>query len=617
MRRLRSVLACLLSALLIGLFVNPVGAVPTRAMEQGSNAAYGNSVSSGEAGQGETTDKETADEDDSNEKPSDEKPSDEVTSDEKTSDDKTSDEEKSDEKASDAGEEQQTDNESDLTNNSITDDSEQKVYQGPQKVDVYHVWKSNVKETYDWSGRLPSDRGDTNYRIDNVEDKNGILTNYSVSDEGILSYHIRNKCLGSATVTVVASSQRYTDVELKLTIHVLTTGGGDQMDDETDAGDKIESGEEAEGTVSDNTGDQNEVEGTVSGNTGDRNEVEGTVSGNAGDQNEGEGTVSDNNGDRSEVEGTVSGNIGNQNEGEHATADNTGNKDSGVSASIQTPLMQTKPETVAVEEKPAIQVSLEEVLGAIRSTPEKRPEEKSTFPGEPVKRNPWGDVLELYEGSFEIDMSEQSVVPADVLQAIAGKNITLVLDMGDGIFWKINGQSFTQDIGQDIDFGLAVGGDAIPEKTVEEIAGENESFNLTLYHDGPFGFDAVLCLPMQQEKQGWFANLFYYDPATGELCFVDSGMISEDGSAELTFVHASEYTVVTAELPMGVRSKDTLDRVRSITIADSTQLRLAQEVGLQSIEAENPFWSLLIVVMVVSIAVLLFFAVSAERLSDK
>ncbi|MDO4515439.1 MAG: hypothetical protein Q4B72_15575, partial [Lachnospiraceae bacterium] len=264
MRRLRSVMACLLSALLIGLFVNPVGAVPTRAMEQGSNAAYGNSVSSGEAGQGETTDKETADEDDSNEKPSDEKPSDEVTS-----DDKRSDEEKSDEKASDAGEEQQTDNESDLTNNSITDDSEQKVYQGPQKVDVYHVWKSNVKETYDWSGRLPSDRGDTNYRIDNVEDKNGILTNYSVSDEGILSYHIRNKCLGSATVTVVASSQRYTDVELKLTIHVLTTGGGDQMDDETDAGDKIESGEEAEGTVSDNTGDQNEVEGTVSGNTGD------------------------------------------------------------------------------------------------------------------------------------------------------------------------------------------------------------------------------------------------------------------------------------------------------------------------------------------------------------
>ena len=584
MRRLRSVLACLLSALLIGLFVNPVGAVPTRAMEQGSNAAYGNSVSSGEAGQGETTDKETADEDDSNEKPSDEKPSDEVTS-----DDKTSDEEKSDEKASDAGEEQQTDNESDLTNNSITDDSEQKVYQGPQKVDVYHVWKSNVKETYDWSGRLPSDRGDTNYRIDNVEDKNGILTNYAVSDEGILSYHIRNKGLGSATVTVVASSQRYTDVELKLAIHVLTIGGDDQMDDETDAGDKIESGEEAEGTVSDNTGDQNEVEGTVSDNTGDRNEGEGTVSGN----------------------------IGNQNEGEHATADNTGNKDSGVSASIQTPLIQTKPETAAVEEKPAIQVSLEEVLGAIRSTPEKRPEEKSTFPGEPVKRNPWGDVLELYEGSFEIDMSEQSVVPADVLQAIAGKNITLVLDMGDGIFWKINGQSFTQDIGQDIDFGLAVGGDAIPEKTVEEIAGENESFNLTLYHDGPFGFDAVLCLPMQQEKQGWFANLFYYDPATGELCFVDSGMISEDGSAELTFVHASEYTVVTAELPMGVRSKDTLDRVRSITITDSTQLRLAQEVGLQSIEAENPFWSLLIVVMVVSIAVLLFFAVSAERLSDK
>ena len=584
MRRLRSVLACLLSALLIGLFVNPVGAVPTRAMEQGSNAAYGNSVSSGEAGQGETTDKETADEDDSNEKPSDEKPSDEVTS-----DDKTSDEEKSDEKASDAGEEQQTDNESDLTNNSITDDSEQKVYQGPQKVDVYHVWKSNVKETYDWSGRLPSDRGDTNYRVDNVEDKNGILTNYSVSDEGILSYHIRNKGLGSATVTVVASSQRYTDVELKLAIHVLTIGGDDQMDDETDAGDKIESGEEAEGTVSGNAGDQNEGEGTVSGNTGDRNE--------------GEGTVSDN--------------IGNQNEGEHATADNTGNKDSGVSASIQTPLIQTKPETAAVEEKPAIQVSLEEVLGAIRSTPEKRPEEKSTFPGEPVKRNPWGDVLELYEGSFEIDMSEQSVVPADVLQAIAGKNITLVLDMGDGIFWKINGQSFTQDIGQDIDFGLAVGGDAIPEKTVEEIAGENESFNLTLYHDGPFGFDAVLCLPMQQEKQGWFANLFYYDPASGELCFVDSGMISEDGSAELTFVHASEYTVVTAELPMGVRSKDTLDRVRSITITDSTQLRLAQEVGLQSIEAENPFWSLLIVVMVVSIAVLLFFAVSAERLSDK
>ena len=44
--------------------------------------------------------------------------------------------------------------------------------------------------------------------------------------------------------------------------------------------------------------------------------------------------------------------------------------------------------------------------------------------------------------------------------------------------------------------------------------------------------------------------MFYYNEATKELEFLCAGEIGQDGGAELTFTHASEYTIVIDEQPM-------------------------------------------------------------------
>ena len=145
-----------------------------------------------------------------------------------------------------------------------------------------------------------------------------------------------------------------------------------------------------------------------------------------------------------------------------------------------------------------------------------------------------------------VAMNGTTVVPKDVIDSIKGKDTTLVLDMGNGLSWKINGQDITEPSG-DIDFGVNVGADAgksIPVDVINNVTGERYSINLTLAYDGEFGFTATLTVNMESKNAGLYANLFYYNEQTGELEFISAGQIDPDGNVELVFTHASDYTIV-------------------------------------------------------------------------
>ena len=145
-----------------------------------------------------------------------------------------------------------------------------------------------------------------------------------------------------------------------------------------------------------------------------------------------------------------------------------------------------------------------------------------------------------------VAMNGTTVVPKDVIDSIKGKDTTLVLDMGNGLSWKINGQDITEPSG-DIDFGVNVGADAgksIPVDVINNVTGERYSMNLTLAYDGEFGFTATLTVNMESKNAGLYANLFYYNEQTGELEFISAGQIDAEGNVELEFTHASDYTIV-------------------------------------------------------------------------
>ena len=160
-------------------------------------------------------------------------------------------------------------------------------------------------------------------------------------------------------------------------------------------------------------------------------------------------------------------------------------------------------------------------------------------------------------GTVTVAMNGTTVVPKDVIDSIKGKDTTLVLDMGNGLSWKIYGKEITDAAG-DIDFGVTIGADAgksIPVDVINKVSGERYSMNLSLAYDGEFGFTATLIVNMEPKNSGMYANLFYYNEQTGKLEFVSAGQIDSAGNVELTFTHASDYTIVVDTNIMGDNSQ--------------------------------------------------------------
>ncbi len=149
-------------------------------------------------------------------------------------------------------------------------------------------------------------------------------------------------------------------------------------------------------------------------------------------------------------------------------------------------------------------------------------------------------------GGITVEMNGTTEVPGDILNSIKGKDVTLTLDMGDGISWSVNGKDITAAAGN-IDFGVTVGSSGIPVDVINNVTGESYSVQLSLSYDGEFGFKAVLSIELGTESAGCYASLFYYNAQSGEPEFISESKITEDGIANLEFTHASDYIIVVNE----------------------------------------------------------------------
>lgn len=146
--------------------------------------------------------------------------------------------------------------------------------------------------------------------------------------------------------------------------------------------------------------------------------------------------------------------------------------------------------------------------------------------------------------TIHIDMKKATVVPKEVLEAIQGKEINIVLDMGT-YRWSIGGTEVAASDLKDIDLEITLDTDAIPSSLVDSIAEGKPSTQISLTHNGEFGFRADLTLNLGSEHSGETGNLYYYD-SSGKLIFRNAGEIEADGSVSLSFSHASDYLVVIA-----------------------------------------------------------------------
>lgn len=87
--------------------------------------------------------------------------------------------------------------------------------------------------------------------------------------------------------------------------------------------------------------------------------------------------------------------------------------------------------------------------------------------------------------TIHVDMNGTTTVPGEIFDSIRGRDVTVTFDMGGGISWTVNGLTITAQKGKTIDFGVATGtkaGKTIPVEVINNVTGKRYSINLTFTH---------------------------------------------------------------------------------------------------------------------------------------
>lgn len=161
------------------------------------------------------------------------------------------------------------------------------------------------------------------------------------------------------------------------------------------------------------------------------------------------------------------------------------------------------------------------------------------------------------DGTVKVNMNGTSELPKNILTAIQGRDIDLVLYMGSRVVWTINGMSVTKAKTVDMKVRKL---SKIPKSAVDEYFGDLETMQIDLSHNGDFGFIAELTIDLGSKYNGMYANSYCYKSRKFE--FGDSAEIS-DGQAKLRFSHASRWLIT-------VESSPVLEDVSSAAAAHSS-----------------------------------------------
>ncbi len=191
------------------------------------------------------------------------------------------------------------------------------------------------------------------------------------------------------------------------------------------------------------------------------------------------------------------------------------------------------------------------ILAEVKKTVDPTPADPSKTDPTPATKVDWSKEVETIKNASAKDtivvkMDETGVVSKDAIAAIKGTQKKLVLDMGDGIKWVINGSDVSKVPAKDVNMSVTVDSKKIPEDVIKAAKIEKDAkkvVQISLAHEGEFGFKPVLSIDLGKTYAGKYANLYYYNTKTKALEGQMSVKIADDGSALLKFTHASDYVI--------------------------------------------------------------------------
>lgn len=151
--------------------------------------------------------------------------------------------------------------------------------------------------------------------------------------------------------------------------------------------------------------------------------------------------------------------------------------------------------------------------------------------------------------TVSISISTDSTnISSNIFLEAKEKNLTMELKLPNGVTWTIKAGTISDDV-KNIDINVDIKTNNIPKDSVNEIAQGNDSMQISLSHNGSFGFNAEVSIPVGSKYNGKYANAYHYNK--GIMEFIGSAMVAK-GEAPLNLVHASEYAIVFSDEPMAV-----------------------------------------------------------------
>lgn len=158
--------------------------------------------------------------------------------------------------------------------------------------------------------------------------------------------------------------------------------------------------------------------------------------------------------------------------------------------------------------------------------------------------------------TIQIAMEGTETLPGNTLKTMKGRNITLILDMGENVQWRIKGTDIAEESPKDVNMKVTKNSGKIPAEIAAQTAGERSTVQISLGRENASGIKAELQIQLDDKKAGYYANLFAYNEEAKELTHIASPRMDGKGEAVLPAWADANYLVVLDTEEMSVNAPE-------------------------------------------------------------
>ncbi len=165
-------------------------------------------------------------------------------------------------------------------------------------------------------------------------------------------------------------------------------------------------------------------------------------------------------------------------------------------------------------------------------------------------RKGWTSIAKYLKGvasgsTATIDMNKETVVPADVMAAIKGRNVTIKLVLDNGVTFTINGKDVST--AKDVDIDTTYNTRSISKNLIKAAYKKNDAVSSSqlAIDAGSFGFNSDVTVKFNSKRGGYKAKLYRYNAGKNSLQLVDTATIGSTGKCNFDNVtKGGEFVIV-------------------------------------------------------------------------